>query len=273
MLPGLSIVMIGRDAGRALADVLRAAMPHADETVFVDTGSRDDTLAIAERAGCRTFQLAWRDDFAFARNTACSYARHAWILSIDTDEVLRTPDARTIIDRAIAADESPAFLVTQDNVYDDGTAKPNLVARLFKNDPRIQFRNPVHECISECFFEHFAIGRLPALDIHLEHRGYAAELIPAKLERNLGILERWERDQPTAFGLFKLGNTLVDLGRSADALPHLDRAYALLATPGARRAAGYLHAFMVVYHRALAAARSQASADEFEAIANEWLRT
>jgi glycosyltransferase involved in cell wall biosynthesis len=271
MLPGLSIVMIGRDAGRTLADALRAAMPHGDEIVYVDTGSRDDSLAIAERAGCRVFQDTWRDDFALARNTACSYARHAWLLSIDTDEILTTPNAREIIDRAIETG-SPAFLVTQDNVYDSGETKPNLVARLFKNDPLIRFRNPVHECISESVLENFPLQRLPAIDIHLAHRGYAADLIPAKLERNLAILERWVREQPTAFGLFKLGNTLVDLGRHADALLYLDRARDLLAAPDARRAAAYLHVFMVVYHRALATARSQSDADAFEGVANEWLR-
>ena len=58
----------------------------ADEMIVVDTGSTDDTAAIAAEAGARVFHFAWRDDFAAAKNFALAQARGRWILFPDADE-------------------------------------------------------------------------------------------------------------------------------------------------------------------------------------------
>jgi hypothetical protein len=103
--------------------------------------------------------------------------------------------------------------------------------------------------------------------------GYLAGNVAGKHARNLAILERWVATDPaTLFGNFKLGSTLWDLGRGGEALSYLDKAYELLAAPQTRARAPYLQTFMVIYHRVLAAARSQASADAFEHVADAWLR-
>ena len=66
---------------RALASVAGSA----DEIIVVDTGSRDSTVAIAQKAGARVFHFPWVDDFAAARNAALEQTAGEWILWLDAD--------------------------------------------------------------------------------------------------------------------------------------------------------------------------------------------
>ena len=269
---GLSAVMIARDGERYLAEALGALTQVADETVLVDTGSTDGTVAIARRFGCRIFTFPWDDDFSAAKNFAVSKARFRWILSVDADEVLETAGARKMLDQALAEETIPAYLVYQDNCYDDGSVKPNPVLRLFRNDPRIRFVNPVHECISGMLFESFPGLRLTALDLHLRHYGYLGENLAGKAERNLAILRRWVAAEPGhIFANFKLGGQLLELGRTAEALACLEKVFDLFRDPRYRRAYPFLPTFIVLYHRALLAAGREEQARAFERLAEEWL--
>ena len=49
--PNLSLCMIVRNEARTLARCLASAKPWVDELVVVDTGSTDETVAIAQAAG------------------------------------------------------------------------------------------------------------------------------------------------------------------------------------------------------------------------------
>ena len=56
--------------------------------IVVDTGSSDDTAAIALRCGARVLHFDWCDDFSAARNAGLEAARGRWILVLDADEYL-----------------------------------------------------------------------------------------------------------------------------------------------------------------------------------------
>ena len=272
-LTGLSAVMIVRDAERHLAEALAALAGVVDETVVVDTGSSDGTVAIARRFGCRVFSFPWCDDFSLAKNFAVEQARCRWILSVDADEVLETDGAARVLTAAMADEAVPAYLIYQDNLYDDGNVKPNPVLRLFRNDPRIRFVNPVHECISGTLFSSWPGLKLKPLDIHLRHSGYLGDNLAGKAERNLAILERWVAVAPGhIFANFKLGGQLFDLGRTAEALRYLERVFALFSDPRYRRVYPFLPTFIVLYHRALLAVGDEAQARAFERVAAEWLK-
>jgi len=58
-----------------------------EEVLVADTGSKDDTISIAQKAGARVISLPWQG-YAKTKNSANAAAQHHWILSIDADEVL-----------------------------------------------------------------------------------------------------------------------------------------------------------------------------------------
>jgi hypothetical protein len=66
----IALVLIARDEARAIERCLTSVRPWVDEMIVLDTGSVDDTPAIAARCGARVTHFAWIDDFAAARNAA-----------------------------------------------------------------------------------------------------------------------------------------------------------------------------------------------------------
>lgn len=92
--PGVSAVIITRDAERLLADVL-AALAWCDETLVVDSGSTDRTVDIARAHGARVLHRPF-DGFGAQKQFAAEQAAHDWVLAIDADELVTPPLAREI---------------------------------------------------------------------------------------------------------------------------------------------------------------------------------
>jgi len=57
----------------------------ADSTLVIDSGSTDNTVALAESAGARVVTNAWVN-FTVQRNTALSIATADWVIFVDADE-------------------------------------------------------------------------------------------------------------------------------------------------------------------------------------------
>ena len=95
----LSLVIIARDAAHELADCLASAA-FAAETIVVDSGSSDDTAAVAARSGARVIAHAW-EGFGPQKNFAVAQAAHDWVLCLDADERV-TPELEAAI-RALFA--------------------------------------------------------------------------------------------------------------------------------------------------------------------------
>src|SRR4030095_12111587 len=100
----LSLVIITRDAAHELADCL-ASVAFAAETIVVDSGSRDDTAALAARSGARVIEHAW-EGFGPQKNFAVAQASHDWVLCLDADE--RVTPALAAAIRARFASGTPA---------------------------------------------------------------------------------------------------------------------------------------------------------------------
>ena len=74
----LSAALIVRDEARVLEDCLASIRPVVDEIIVVDTGSVDDSPAIAARYGARVIHHPWQNDFAEARNVSLDAAQGEW---------------------------------------------------------------------------------------------------------------------------------------------------------------------------------------------------
>lgn len=97
--PTLSVAVIARDEAHAIADCLRS-VAWADERIVLDSGSSDDTVAIARSLGARVEVTDW-PGFGAQKNRALALCSGDWILSLDADE--QVDDAlRAEIEHAVA---------------------------------------------------------------------------------------------------------------------------------------------------------------------------
>lgn len=84
----VSLCMIVKNEARILARCLDSIADLMDEIIIVDTGSTDETKAIAAGYTDKVYDFTWTGDFAEARNFAFSMADMEYIYSADADEVL-----------------------------------------------------------------------------------------------------------------------------------------------------------------------------------------
>jgi len=160
----VSLCMIVLNEESHIARCLSSAGPVADEIIVVDTGSEDRTREIARAFGAKVYDHPWNDDFSEARNVALSKASGDWVLILDADEVLGRSDLARLKDLAGSEGRAAYALTTRnyignmqtlgwranDGAYPEeaGTGwVPSTKVRLFPNDKRVRFENPVHELV------------------------------------------------------------------------------------------------------------------------------
>ncbi|MGB0086007.1 MAG: glycosyltransferase family 2 protein [Rhodomicrobiaceae bacterium] len=86
---------------RRIGEVIRGALQIADEVIVVDSGSKDETLAIARSEGARIIQQPWLGN-GRQKRVGEDAARHEWVLDLDADEVV-TPELAEEIRRIFAS--------------------------------------------------------------------------------------------------------------------------------------------------------------------------
>lgn len=181
----LSLCMIVKNEADILAECLRSVQDVVAEIVVLDTGSTDDTVAIAESFGAKIGHYEWSNDFAAARNEAMKLVTKEWVLVLDADEKLNEKAVETI-EQAIA---EPETLVVNLVRYEIGAAQSpySLVSRLFRNHPALKFERPYHAMIDDSvatLMETESQWQIQDLDaITIFHTGYKREAI-AKLEKS-----------------------------------------------------------------------------------------
>lgn len=222
----ISLCLIAKDESANLPRLFESARGAADEIIVVDTGSTDDTVAIARSAGATVVQIKWRSDFAAAKNEALRHAAGQWIFFVDADMALAEGHAAKIR-RAVESGAARAYFVNIHSPLADGVTE-DVVAHpwLFENAPGLRFEGAIHETIYPSLI---ARGIQPTrTDIIVHHFGYSSEAALApRLERNLAALRQQAgsgRAAPIVH--FYLGATLVGLKRYDEAIAELRQAIA-----------------------------------------------
>ncbi len=98
-MSSLSIVLIVKNEAAHLDACLKSAQ-FADEIVVVDSGSSDNTIAIAEKYGAKVAVESDWQGFGIQRQRAQALATSEWIFMLDADERI-TPQLRSSIERII----------------------------------------------------------------------------------------------------------------------------------------------------------------------------
>ena len=85
IMEALSVVIITKNEAANIAECIRCAKFVTDDVVVTDSGSTDDTVALARAAGASVIATTW-SGYGHARNLAAESAKYDWILAIDADE-------------------------------------------------------------------------------------------------------------------------------------------------------------------------------------------
>ncbi len=171
--PTLSAVLIVQDEEPYLPDCLASLAGVAQEIVVLDGGSRDATVAIAERAGARVHHRPF-DNFGAQKQAALALASGDWVLSVDADERIPPALAREIA-RVIADPGAHAgYAIRRQTIYlgaplRHGGAQNDWVLRLVRRSAARFTEAAVHERLVVEGSE----GRLRATMDHLKYRSLA----------------------------------------------------------------------------------------------------
>ncbi len=247
----LSLSMVVRDEAARLERCLTSVAGFVDEMVVVDTGSQDETVAIAERLGARVEHLPWPGDFAPARNHALQAVRGEWVLVLDGDEQL-LPEAIPLLRKLMA--EPEALLINLLRLEEGARQAPySSVSRLFRRHPAIQWSGAYHAQIDDSvstLLQSEPQWRVLDCPIPaLRHEGYRPELLAGsgKAERLRAAMEaELSRHPGDPYACAKLGGLEWSEGHGQRAVALLEEG---LAHCGAEQTA---ERFELLLHLALA---------------------
>ena len=174
----LSVVVITRDAALDVAACC-ASVPFAAELLVVDSGSGDDTVEVARRAGARVIVREWLG-FGPQKQFAVGCAAHDWVLCLDADERVSSELAEAV--GALFAPGVPAacaYRVARRNRFlghwlAHGEGYPDWTVRLFDRRHARWSEDPVHERV-------IADGEVGRLEGDLLHA--SAESIDSYIEK------------------------------------------------------------------------------------------
>jgi len=227
----LSVCVIVKDEERVLRRALQSLQGVADEIVVVDTGCKDNTMAIAEEFGCVAGFFQWNNNFADARNYSMNLATGDWILIMDADEEFEAEDKEKILRYIENPDmDQIAILLrnffpceeTQTNESLSNKEKyrytANHLPRLLRNKQTIRYHKRIHEDISP---DAVPPERRFISDISIWHYGYCYQddRKERRAVRNKHLTNLYLEENPTDPTAYHyVGSTHLAAGRIDEAV-------------------------------------------------------
>jgi len=174
----ISVIIIAKNEEEMIKDCLES-VDWAEEIILVDTGSKDKTLAEAQKI-CPKIKIVKTDKGSFSdwRNLGFKKAKENWILYLDADERVSVGLKKEIL--SIVGNQRSAvsaLQISRKNFYFDKQVKyggswPDYVIRLFKRKNFVSWQGIIHE--SPQFKG--KLGTLKNPFIHFTHRNLTSSL-------------------------------------------------------------------------------------------------
>lgn len=225
-MPTIGLSMIVKNGGEDLRACLKSVQGIAAQIVIADTGSTDQTVAIAEEFGATVVPCEWNDHYAEARNVALAAMTTDWVLVLDADEEL-SPEAAEALPGLVASASAEvggyqltirnyartvfggvmgALAHTNTDPYERAkearTYSEHMLCRLFRRHPEIYYTNRLHEVVElRIYGAGMTCVPLPLLILHYgtmadsssyetkQHRYY--KLLKKALEETPGLAHLW----------------------------------------------------------------------------------
>lgn len=194
-----ALVMIVRNEQRCIQRCLSSMQPWVDELIVMDTGSTDDTVALARACGATVHHMVWPDSFAAARNAALDCSAADWHIVLDADEYLQHGGEALAALRLQAPDFVGTLVVISS--FQDGTGLPGRASSWISRVlPRgVRYDGAIHEQPLHAL----PVRRLP---VAVQHDGYLPEHLRGKGDRNQRLLQAALATRPDdAYLLYQAG--------------------------------------------------------------------
>ncbi|MDR1704997.1 MAG: glycosyltransferase family 2 protein [Clostridiales bacterium] len=189
----LSIGMIVKNEEKTLRACLEGIKPILEqvesELIIADTGSTDRTADIARQFTQNVYQIEWRDDFAWARNTTLERSNGEWFMFLDADEVFQ--DVSEIV-KFFNSGEYKNYKCANHLRREMGHGIDTMVMRLYKKESGTKFYGRIHEIIPP----ESPVKKLGSVSLHSGYYEDGDGKTSAKDERNLRILLKEYEDRP-----------------------------------------------------------------------------
>ncbi|AIQ55152.1 glycosyltransferase [Paenibacillus sp. FSL R7-0331] len=195
----ISLCVICKNEEHNITRCLEGVREAVDEMIVVDTGSTDNTVAMARELGAKVYYYEWDNNFANARNYALKQAKNDWIIFLDADEYFLPEHAKLIaemIGRLRAQRNLTDAIMMRHISIDEGrggvVVETNRLVRAFRKST-LEYERPIHESLTK------KTGKIHLLDATdskavVYHTGYTLEWMKHKAQRNLELLLKDEQD-------------------------------------------------------------------------------
>ncbi len=145
--PRLTIGILTMNEERRIEACIRSAL-FADEVIVVDSGSKDNTVALAQQLGAKVYTYADWQGFAEQRNRLLKYCAGDYVFFLDADEVIQ-PELRAEIQAAVLSGRPDVWETYWLEVAFGRPlrriASRKSLPRLFRRDMLTGFDGVVHE--------------------------------------------------------------------------------------------------------------------------------
>jgi len=227
----ISACMIVKNEEKVLEKTLPILSAGVDEIILVDTGSSDNTIALAEKFGARVYYFKWIDDFSAARNASLACATGDYILWVDADEFIKLEDLKTL--RAVldeGKEKAYQLPIYECKFGEEAGASFYFRIKVFRNHKGFHFERPFNEqvyTVNGGLLDTSAF--LPNVKIAHWGRDLASDKMKVKKERNFRILrESIEKSPKDSFYRFLLANNYLDIKDYENAFAEYGRVIELL---------------------------------------------
>jgi len=147
-ISSISCVIIAKDAASTIGSVLDALQSFEDVVLYLNNSS-DNTKEIA--LSYSNVHLIEGDFLGFGptKNIASSYAKNAWIFSLDADEVISQEFTQNL--RKLTLDDVKVYSILRENYYKKTPVKhcwgSDTIVRLYNREKTTFTQKHVHEKI------------------------------------------------------------------------------------------------------------------------------
>gem|GEM_PF-1592105 len=240
--------MMVKDEEKNLERCLESLRPVMDgldaELIVVDTGSSDNTVAIAEKYTEKVYLHRWNNNFSEMRNISIAYAEGEWIWIIDGDEEIQNPEVmielfKKDLSRYNTITVRIKNYMTSSKDGREADFNISVMKRGFRRTPDFKFEGVVHNQ---------PLSKPPVYnsDVVFGHYGYIfedKEFAKKKFDRTTGILKQELAKNPNnIYYQFQLAVSWSNMDLSR-ALIEMRKAFELINKQPGNIKARYLYAY------------------------------